>query len=83
MKELFEKYLEEHFKETSFEIEEIREDEEHCFCYLYSSEDYDVPVLVCDKLTKVVKDEILPPFTEEKDAKTIYKSKKFSDFKKK
>lgn len=82
MKELFEKYLNEEYKETEFKIEEIKENDKYAFCYLYSSENYDVPVLVYDKKTKEIKDEILPPFTDDSDAKTIFKEKKFNKFKK-
>jgi len=83
MKELFSKYVKDNYKGTDFEIEKIKEDDNFYFCYLHSTEPYDVPVLVLDKKTNKIKEEILPPFTDDSKAITIYEKKQFNEFKKK
>ena len=74
---LFEKFIKENYKGVDFQVEEVKEDDKYYFCYLYSSELYDVPKLVMDKKTKEIKSEVLPPFTDDSKAKTIYRATKF------
>lgn len=81
IKKLFEDYLKKNYEKTDFELKEIKENDKYYFGYLFSKEPYDVPILVCDKNTNEIKDEVLPPFTNDEGAKTIYE-KKFDNFKK-
>lgn len=83
MEKVFEQFVKENFKGVDFEVEEIKENDKFYFCFLSSSEPYDVPKLVMDKKTKQIKVEVLPPFTDDSKSKTIYKAKGFSKFKKK
>lgn len=82
MENLFKKFIDENYKGAGFEVEEIKEDEINLFCYLKSPENYDVPVLILNKKTKKITPEILPPFTDDSAAKTIYRNNNFRQFKK-
>lgn len=81
-KETFDKFLKDNFDGTELKIAEIKEDENCVFGYARGSEDYDNPTLVLDKKTNEIKVEIVPPFTNDENAKTIWKEKEFKEFKK-
>ena len=73
-KKLFKNYLNEHFKDANFTIDEITENDKNVFCYLEADNDMDIPTLVIDKENNDVKSEIVPPFTDNTGEKTIWKN---------
>lgn len=70
----FEEYLNKHFKDIDFTIDEITETDKNVFCYLGADSDMDVPTLVIDKANNEVKSEVVPPFTDNTGERTIWKN---------
>ena len=78
--ERLQKYVDENFEGTGLKLKEVKENEKHVFGYFYSNEPYDIPVVVIDKETGDIKSEIIPPFTNDEGAKTIWINKQFTNF---
>ena len=76
---LFEEFLEKNYKDTDFKIKEIKENEDFIFGYIETEEKFDVPILVLDKKTNEIKDEILPPFTNDENAVVIWEKESKND----
>lgn len=73
-KKIFNDFLKKEYGETDFKLTKISEDEKNVFGYIDSKNDFDIPVLVLNKTTNKVIDEILPPFTDDENAKIIWQS---------
>ena len=71
-KTLFDDFLKKNYEDTDFEIEELKENQDFVFGYIKSKNEFDIPLLVLDKKSNEIKDEILPPFTDDTDAVTIW-----------
>lgn len=71
---LFEKFINENYKGTDFKLNELTENKNNVFGYIKSESIMDVPILVLNKANKTIKDEVLPPFTDNTGEKTIWKN---------
>ena len=78
--EKLQKYVDENFEGTDLKLKEVKENEKHVFGYFYSNDPYDIPIVVIDKETGDIKSEIIPPFTDDEDAQTIWINKQFTNF---
>jgi len=78
--EKLQKYVDENFEGIDLKLKEVKENEKNVFGYFHSNEPYDIPVIVIDKETGNIKSEIIPPFTNDEDAKTIWVDKQFTSF---
>ena len=70
--ELFNDFLNKNYDGANFEVERITETDKNVFGYLNIKDNMDIPILVLDKETMQIKDEILPPFTDSEGEKTIW-----------
>lgn len=70
--ELFNDFLNKNYDGANFEAERITETDKNVFGYLNIKDNMDIPILVLDKETMQIKDEILPPFTDSEGEKTIW-----------
>ena len=70
--ELFNDFLNKNYNGANFEVERITETDKNVFGYLNIKDNMDIPILVLDKETMQIKDEILPPFTDSEGEKTIW-----------
>lgn len=71
---LFEKFINENYKGTDFKLNEVGETKDNVFGYIKSESTMDVPILVLNKANQTIKDEVLPPFTDNAGEKTIWKN---------
>lgn len=71
---IFEKFINENYKGTDFKLNELTETKDNVFGYIKSESTMDVPILVLNKANKTIKDEVLPPFTDNTGEKTIWKN---------
>lgn len=71
---IFEKFINENYKGTDFKLNELTETKDNVFGYIKSESTMDVPILVLSKENQTIKDEVLPPFTDNTGEKTIWKN---------